>query len=107
MLSAAGGLHPNLGDVVRLPLPEVDRRDRALRQGVRQGGLGARQSGERHLLLPLLPFSQINFRNFGEDEKISKVIVCCVKSIWSGELTSKETNFKVQLSQKLQTFVHP
>jgi len=49
-------LHPNLGDVVRLPLPEVDRRDRALRQGVRQGGLGARQSGERRF-----PSSQIDF----------------------------------------------
>jgi hypothetical protein len=40
-----GGLHPNLGYALWLSLPEVNRRHRALRQGVRQGGLGTCQSG--------------------------------------------------------------
>ena len=42
----SGGLQPDLGDAVRLPLPEDHRWHHPLRQGVRQGGLGSRQSGE-------------------------------------------------------------
>ena len=45
-LKIAGGSLSNLGHPVRLPLPEELRRDRWLRQGLRQDGMGTRQPGE-------------------------------------------------------------
>ena len=38
--ATSGGLHPDLGHTVRLPLPQVLRRARQVHQGVRQDGVG-------------------------------------------------------------------
>ena len=48
-LKIAGGSLSNLGHPVRLPLPEELRRDRWLRQGLRQDGMGTRQPSENQL----------------------------------------------------------
>ena len=42
----AGGVHSDLGDPLRLPVPQVVRRHRQIRQGVRPRRLGARQPGQ-------------------------------------------------------------
>ena len=40
-----GGVHSDLGDPLRLPVPQVVRRHRQIRQGVRPRRLGPRQPG--------------------------------------------------------------
>ena len=42
----SGGLQSDLGDPVRLPVPQVVRRHRQIRQGVRPRRLGPRQPGQ-------------------------------------------------------------
>ena len=44
--SFPGGVHTDLGDPVRLPVPQVVRRHRQIRQGVRPRRLGTRQPGQ-------------------------------------------------------------
>ena len=46
-----GGVHSDLGDPLRLPVPQVVRRHRQIRQGVRPRRLGTRQPGQLGWLL--------------------------------------------------------
>ena len=44
----SGGVHTDLGHVVRLPLAQGVRRPHQIHQGVRQDGMGTHQSGIIH-----------------------------------------------------------